>query len=63
MGSGLALVAVTLFGLADAVPLGAKIGILQWAAAGLILAAHHVHAGLAGSATINHQDFTLPCPR
>lgn len=40
VGPVCALVAVTFFGLADAVPLGAKIGVFQWAACGLILAGH-----------------------
>jgi O-antigen ligase len=39
VGGALSLVAATLFGLTDAVPLGSKVGTLQWAAAGLILAA------------------------
>jgi O-antigen ligase len=38
VGSAMALVAISLFGLTDAVPLGSKIGILQWMASGLILA-------------------------
>ena len=37
VGSALSLAAVHLFGLADAVPLGAKIGTFQWLAAGLAL--------------------------
>ncbi len=43
-GMGLSLVAVHCFGLADAVALGAKVGLLQWFAAGLALSA----SGLAG---------------
>jgi len=39
IGSALSLVAVSMFGLTDAVALGAKIGSFQWMAAGLILAA------------------------
>jgi putative inorganic carbon (HCO3(-)) transporter len=38
-GSGLSLVAVHVFGMTDAIALGAKVGIFQWAAAGLIVAA------------------------
>lgn len=41
-GSALSLVAVSTFGLSDAVVLGAKIGLIQWLAAGLILAAWRV---------------------
>lgn len=44
VGSALALVAVTLFGLTDAVVLGAKVGLFQWQAAGLILAAWRLRA-------------------
>jgi O-antigen ligase len=39
-GAGLSLVAVHLFGIADAVSLGAKVGLFQWLACGLILAAY-----------------------
>jgi len=45
VGSGLSLVAVTLFGISDAVPLGSKVGMLQWIASGLILAAWRTRAG------------------
>jgi putative inorganic carbon (HCO3(-)) transporter len=38
-GAGLTLVAALAFGAADAIALGAKVGIFQWAASGLILAA------------------------
>lgn len=38
-GAGLALTSVHLFGLADAIALGAKVGLFQWLAAGLALAA------------------------
>ena len=38
-GAGLSLVAVHVFGLGDAISLGAKVGVFQWLAAGLILAA------------------------
>jgi putative inorganic carbon (HCO3(-)) transporter len=38
-GAGLSLVAVHLFGVADAVALGAKVGLFQWLASGLILGA------------------------
>lgn len=41
-GSAMCLVAVNLFGLTDAVTLGSKVGTLQWAAGGLILAAWHL---------------------
>jgi putative inorganic carbon (HCO3(-)) transporter len=44
VGAALSLVAVTAFGLADAVALGAKIGLFQWAAGGLILGAGRVDA-------------------
>ena len=39
VGSALSLVAISLFGLSDAVPIGCKVGTLQWMAGGLILAA------------------------
>jgi O-antigen ligase len=42
IGGAFSLIGVTLFGLTDAVPLGAKIGTLQWIAGGLILASWHV---------------------
>lgn len=38
-GAGMGLLGIHLFGLADAIALGAKVGLLQWFAAGLILAA------------------------
>ncbi len=40
-GAGLSLLAVHLFGMTDAIALGAKVGIFQWLCAGLILAAAH----------------------
>jgi putative inorganic carbon (hco3(-)) transporter len=40
IGAVLSLVAATAFGLSDAVALGAKIGMFQWLAGGLALAAH-----------------------
>jgi hypothetical protein len=39
IGSAVSIMAVTLFGLLDAVPIGSKIGMFQWMAGGLILAA------------------------
>lgn len=39
IGSALSLILVSLFGLTDAVSLGARIGLFQWMAGGLILAA------------------------
>jgi len=42
LGGALSLVLVSLFGLTDAVSLGARIGLFQWMAGGLILAAHHI---------------------
>jgi len=39
LGGALSLITVTLFGIGDAVALGAKVGMLQWMAAGLILGA------------------------
>jgi len=42
-GGGVSLLAVHLFGLADAVALGAKVGVIQWIAAGLILSASAWH--------------------
>lgn len=41
-GAGLALVAVHVFGIGDAIALGAKVGVFQWLCAGLILAAAHL---------------------
>lgn len=41
-GAGLSLVGVHMFGLGDAISLGAKVGIFQWLAAGLVLAASRV---------------------
>jgi len=41
-GSALSLVAVHVFGIADTIALGAKVGIFQWMCAGLILAAWRV---------------------
>ena len=38
-GGGLSLVAVHVFGMGDAISLGAKVGVFQWLAAGLVLAA------------------------
>lgn len=38
-GAGLALIGVHLFGMSDAISLGAKVGLFQWLASGLILAA------------------------
>ena len=38
-GAGLALTAVHVFGLGDAISLGAKVGLFQWLGAGLVLAA------------------------
>jgi putative inorganic carbon (HCO3(-)) transporter len=37
-GAGLSLIAVHIFGLADAIALGSKVGVFQWWAAGLVLA-------------------------
>jgi hypothetical protein len=48
VGSAFALVAVSLFGLTDAVTLGSKVGTLQWAAGGLILAAWQIHSRTLG---------------
>ena len=47
-GSAFSLIAVHLFGLADAVSLGAKIGLLQWMAGGLILGSLRLQRGSAG---------------
>ncbi|MDO8945320.1 MAG: O-antigen ligase family protein, partial [Desulfobacterales bacterium] len=44
-GAGLALVAVHFFGVADAIAVGAKVGIFQWFAAGLVLAAWRLQGG------------------
>lgn len=41
-GAGLSIVGVHLFGLGDAIALGAKVGLFQWLCAGLILAASHL---------------------
>jgi O-antigen ligase len=50
LGSFLSLVAVTAFGLADALALGSKIGAFQWMAAGLILGALRVQSDTNGHA-------------
>ena len=44
-GAGLSLVVVHVFGLGDAISLGAKVGVFQWLAAGLVLAAWQTTAG------------------
>lgn len=44
-GAGLVVIAVHVFGLGDAVALGARIGVFQWLAAGLILATWTMEAG------------------
>lgn len=41
-GAGLSLVAVHMFGIGDAIALGAKVGVFEWLSAGLILAASHL---------------------
>lgn len=46
-GAALSLILVNLFGLTDAVPLGARIGLFQWLAGGLILAAGHARSEAA----------------
>lgn len=43
-GGGLSLVAAHVFGLGDAIALGAKAGLLQWSAAGIVLGAARVQA-------------------
>jgi O-antigen ligase len=50
VGGAFSLIGVTLFGLTDAVPLGAKIGTLQWIAGGLILGAGEVRFSPSDSA-------------
>lgn len=52
VGSALSLIAVHLFGLADAVALGAKIGTLQWMAGGLILGAWRVQCTAEAPASV-----------
>jgi putative inorganic carbon (HCO3(-)) transporter len=49
-GGGIAIAAGFLFGIADALALGAKVGIFQWLASGLILAAATLQKG-SGSQT------------
>lgn len=41
-GAGLALIGLHIFGMVDAVALGAKVGMLQWLAAGLVVSAMHL---------------------
>jgi len=48
-GAALSLVAATLFGLSDAVALGAKASLFQWLAAGLILSAWGMQQAATGS--------------
>ena len=43
-GAALSLIASSLFGLLDAVPLGSKVGIFQWMSGGLILAGWRIQA-------------------
>jgi hypothetical protein len=47
----LSLVAVHCFGLTDAIALGAKVGVVQWYAAGLILATDRLSP--TGHATVS----------
>ncbi len=55
IGAAVALVAVTLFGLGDAVALGAKVGLFQWMAGGLILAAWRTQLAFNISAVVPTQ--------
>lgn len=63
-GAGLSLVAVHLFGMADAIALGAKVGIFQWLSAGLILAAMRepLSVGPEGPRTVT-SDLTVGAAR
>jgi O-antigen ligase len=49
VGAALSIVSVHVFGLFDAVSLGAKVGIFQWWSCGLILAASRVPAASEGT--------------
>ena len=44
VGAGLSVVAVHAYGLLDAVALGTKVGVFQWLASGLLLAAWRIHS-------------------
>lgn len=46
-GSGLCLLAFHAFGTVDAIALGSKVGVFQWAVSGLILGAHEMRAPAA----------------
>lgn len=49
IGAALSLVSVHVFGLLDAIPLGAKVGLFQWLACGLILAAWRIRTSSEGT--------------
>jgi hypothetical protein len=51
-GAGLSLLGAHLFGLADALALGAKVGAFQWLAAGLIVAANDVSRASEGRSDV-----------
>ena len=44
LGGALSLIVISLFGLGDAVALGAKVGLFQWMSSGLVLSAWRIHA-------------------
>ncbi len=49
VGAGLSVVSVHVYGLFDAVPLGAKVGLFQWLSCGLILAASRLRTPPEGT--------------
>lgn len=48
-GAALSIVSVHVYGLLDAVPLGAKVGLFQWLSCGLVLAAWRIHRAAESS--------------
>ena len=63
-GALLSLLSVHVYGLLDAVPLGAKVGIFQWVSCGLILATWRVQRGvtLAAQLCVGSSDIRAPFP-
>jgi O-antigen ligase len=60
IGAACSLIAVHLFGLADAVPLGAKIGVLQWMAGGLVLGAWRLQCTAVALSSVPHGGLDVP---
>jgi hypothetical protein len=60
LGSALGIIGVHLFGIADAVSLGARVGLFQWLSAGFILAAATSLPGRSPRAEAVPADRELP---